>query len=287
MELQTLKENGFNPNTKKFEEVKDSPHLTREWEIINEMEQGIDYYKYIIDNVDISHNANNSFVLWVCDKVNDINKNNPVKFNAGNYALPDIDVDFPPFIRDDVISYIKDKYGHDKVCQMVTFGKLAGKSIIKEVLRANESCSFDQMNTITSKLPNESAISDLLEEMDEPSVIRWTLEHDPDSLIDYCWLNEAGDLEGDYAREFEQALRMEGIFKTRGKHAAGVVISSETLNTVCPMIKPARGGEKIAGMEMDDLESIGCVKFDILGVNLLQKIMECIGDIENGDKSSF
>ena len=164
---------------------------------------------------------------------------------------------------------------------MLTFGRLAGRSIIKEVMRVNESCGFEQMNEITAKIPNEAAISDLLENMDEPSVIRWVLENDKDSLADYCWLNDDGQLEGEYARVFEQAMRMEGIFKTQGKHAAGVVIASDTLDQICPMVKASRSEEKIAGMEMGDLEAIGCVKFDILGVSLLQKISNTVGDINN------
>jgi DNA polymerase-3 subunit alpha len=196
-------------------------------------------------------------------------------------SLPDIDVDFPPDYRDDVIQYLKDKYGESRVCQMLTFGKLAGRSIIKEVLRVNESCGFEQMNQITEKIPNEAAISDLLEEMDNPSVIRWALENDKNALIDYCWLDDDGNLQGDYAKSFEQAMRMEGIFKTQGKHAAGVVISSDELQEVCPMVKSSRSSEQIAGMEMQDLESLGCVKFDILGVNLLKKISETIHEANN------
>ena len=74
---------------------------------------------------------------------------------------------------------------------------------------------------------------------------------------------------------------MEGIFKTQGKHAAGVVIASHNLEKICPMVKASRGDEKIAGMEMGDLESIGCVKFDILGVSLLSKISKTVGEINN------
>jgi len=196
-------------------------------------------------------------------------------------SLPDIDVDFPPDYRDDVIQYLKDKYGESRVCQMLTFGKLAGRSILKEVLRVNESCGFDQMNLITEKIPNEAAISDLLEEMDNPSVIRWALENDKNALIDYCWIDEDGSLKGEYAKIFEQAMRMEGIFKTQGKHAAGVVITSDDLSEVCPMVKSSRSSEQIAGMEMGDLEAIGCVKFDILGVNLLKKISETIHEVND------
>lgn len=196
-------------------------------------------------------------------------------------SLPDIDVDFPPDYRDAVIQYLKDKYGESRVCQMLTFGKLAGRSILKEVLRVNESCGFEQMNQITEKIPNEAAISDLLEEMDNPSVIRWALENDKNALIDYCWLDDDNNLQGEYAKIFEQAMRMEGIFKTQGKHAAGVVIASDDLQEICPMVKSSRSSEQIAGMEMGDLEAIGCVKFDILGVNLLKKISETIHEVND------
>ena len=95
----------------------------------------------------------------------------------------------------------------------------------------------------------------------------------PDVLRDYCRMNDDGSLEGDFAKRFEQAMRIEGTFKSQGKHAAGVVISSHNLNDVCPMVRDKKGSEKIAGMEMNDLESMGLVKFDIPGVSLLDKIM--------------
>jgi DNA polymerase-3 subunit alpha len=191
-------------------------------------------------------------------------------------SLPDIDVDFPPDFREAVITYLKEKYGGDKVCQMLTFGRLAGRSIVKEVLRVNEACSFEEMNEITKKIPNQADISDLLEEMESPSVIRWALEYNSESLQDYCYLDNNGKLAGYYAKIFEQAMRMEGIFKTQGKHAAGVVIASDPLDEVCPMVKAS-----MAGMEMGDLEAIGCVKFDILGVGTLKRIHETVEEINN------
>lgn len=279
MEHQTLKESGLQFNQERFEKVKNSEFLKREWEIICGMERGIEYYKYIINNVTIQKNDLNSYILWICEKVDDIDFNRPTLFRKGNYSLPDIDVDFPPSYRDKVVEYLKNKYGDSQVCQMLTFGRLAGRSILKEVLRVNESCSFDQMNKITEKIPNEAAISDLLEEMDNPSVIRWALENDRNSLIDYCWLDDDDTLQGEYAKVFEQAMRMEGIFKTQGKHAAGVVIASDDLTKICPMVKSSRSSEQIAGMEMGDLEAIGCVKFDILGVSLLEKLSNTVEEI--------
>ena len=72
---------------------------------------------------------------------------------------------------------------------------------------------------------------------------------------------------------FEQAIAIEGTYKTQGKHAAGVIISSKNLDEVCPMVRD-KEGKRVAGLEMNDLESMGHVKFDVLGIDLLSKIME-------------
>ena len=201
-------------------------------------------------------------------------------YNAGrntddHISLPDIDIDVPGGKRDEIIAYLKNKYGHNNVSQMLTFGRLQGRSALKEVLRVNNACGFSEMNEITKSIPDEAAISDQLAEMDEEdrSIIRWALLNNPDDLRDYCFVNESGKLEGDYSELFQQAIDIEGTFKTQGKHAAGVVISAEELYKVCPMVNPKSGTEKIAGLEMADLEALGHVKFDVLGINLLDKIM--------------
>lgn len=210
-------------------------------------------------------------------------------YNAGrntadHVSLPDIDMDVPGKHRDDVIMYLKDKYGHDRVSQMLTFGRLQGRSAIKEVLRVFNACSFAEMNAITKKVPNEAEISDQLAEMDDEdrSIIRWTLLNRPKDLSDFCRIREDGTLEGEYAEYFELAIRLEGTFKTQGKHAAGVVISAQPLHKVCPMVSQRDlNAEKIAGLEMADLEALGHVKFDVLGINLLDKLMK-IEEIVNG-----
>jgi DNA polymerase-3 subunit alpha len=201
-------------------------------------------------------------------------------YNAGrntedHVSLPDIDIDVPGKKRDDIIQYLKDTYGHDNVSQMCTFGRLQGRSAIKEVLRINSACGFSEMNEITKYIPDEAAISDQLQEMDEEdrSIIRWALINNADDLRDYCFLNDDGKLEGDYSEFFQQAIDIEGTFKTQGKHAAGVVISAEPLYSVCPMVNQKHGKEKIAGLEMADLEALGHPKLDVLGINLLDKLM--------------
>jgi DNA polymerase-3 subunit alpha len=202
-------------------------------------------------------------------------------YNSGrntedNISLPDIDMDVPGNKRDEIIGYLKEKYGNGNVSQMLTFGRLQGRSALKEVLRINGACGFSEMNEITKALPNEAEISDQLQEMDEEdrSIIKWALENNADELRDYCFLNDKGELDGDYAEFFKQAMSIEGTFKTQGKHAAGIVISAEELNKVCPMVNPKSGDEKIAGLEMADLEALGHVKFDVLGINLLDKLMK-------------
>ena len=209
-------------------------------------------------------------------------------YNAGrntkdHVSLPDIDMDVPGKNRDDVIMYLKDKYGHDRVSQMLTFGRLQGRSAVKEVLRVFNACSFAEMNAITKKIPNEAEISDQLQEMDEEdrSIIRWTLINRPKDLNDFCRIREDGTLEGEYAEYFELAIRLEGTFKTQGKHAAGVVISANPLHEVCPMVRQRDlEAEKIAGLEMADLEALGHVKFDVLGITLLDKLMK-IAELTN------
>ncbi|MBF83568.1 MAG: hypothetical protein CL489_03730 [Acidobacteria bacterium] len=227
-----------------------------------------------------------------------ITKVDPVEFdliferfyNAGrntqdHISLPDVDIDVPSRKREHIIEYIKSKYGKDCVGQMLTFGRLQGRSALKEVLRAHDACSYDEMNNITKRLPQEHEISDQLQEMDKEdrSVIKWALINMGDELKDYCRIDDEGKIVGDYSKLFDQAIRLEGTYKSQGKHAAGVVISSQTLSHVCPMVRETNGVEKIAGMEMEDLEAMGHVKFDILGVSLLDKIMGIRNQLLRGE----
>lgn len=199
---------------------------------------------------------------------------NDGRCTEGNVSLPDIDMDVPAGKREEIIQYLRDKYGKDNVSQMATFGRLQGRSALKEVLRVNEACGFAEMNEITKYVPDEAAISDQLQLMgDEASIIRWALINRAEELRDYCFIGEDGRLQGDYSEHFGQAIRLEGTFKSQGKHAAGVVISAKPLHTMCPMTDQRNGKEKIAALEMDDLASIGGVKLDVLGLSALDRMM--------------
>ena len=194
---------------------------------------------------------------------------------GGNVSLPDIDVDVPAEHRDEIIDYIKQKYGHENVSQMITFGRLQGRAALKEVLRINDVVSFAEMNEITKSIPNEAEISDQLELMEDKSIINWTLENDGEQLKNWCMKKDDGSLEGPLSDIFKQAIKIEGTNKSQGKHAAGVIISKNRLRDICPMVED-KNKQMIAAFEMNDLESQGHVKFDILGIDLLSKIMDII-----------
>ena len=198
--------------------------------------------------------------------------------NTEDYvSLPDIDMDIPAEHRDEVIDYIKQKYGQENVAQMITFGRLQGRAAIKEVLRINDSVSFAEMNAITESIPDESRISDQLELMDDKSIIKWTLENEPDNLKNWCMMDDNGNLDGPLSHLFEQAIKIEGTNKSQGKHPAGVIISKHKLSNVCPMTKD-KSGDTVAAFDMGNLETQGHVKFDVLGIDLLSKIMEISND---------
>jgi DNA polymerase-3 subunit alpha len=192
-------------------------------------------------------------------------------------SLPDIDVDVPILKRESVISYIKDKYGHNNVSQMITFNTMKGRGSLKDVLRVYGNITFEEMNKITKHIPDEAKISDELQEMKEEtgeaSIIRWALENNADKLKEWCYIDENNELQGPLAKRFEQAIRLEGTKTNQSKHAAGIAMSSIYLNEICPMVYDSKNEQLIAGMEMQDLEAIGVIKFDILGIALLDKVM--------------
>jgi len=212
-------------------------------------------------------------------------------YNAGRntkdrVSMPDIDIDVPIDKREDIIDYIKKTYGSDKVSQMLTFNTMKGRGALKDVLRAYGNLSFEDMNKITKNIPDEAKISDELQEMKkeygEASIIKWALENRSKDLKEWCFLDENNKLNGPLSKRFEQAIRLEGTKTNQSKHAAGVVIAPEQLTNICPMVYDTKNKNLIAGMEMQDLENIGVIKFDILGVAVLDKIMNVSQMLKQG-----
>ena len=206
---------------------------------------------------------------------------NKSRMTKENMALPDIDSDFPSDGRELVIEYIKEKYGKDNVAQIATFGCLKGKAAIKEVLRMYKVCDFETMNEITQDMPDEAAIADELEEQNEDSIINWCLRNDPKIFKDYCQL-EDGKLIGQYAKYFEMAIELEGIYKSQGKHAAGIIVTDRPIYELAPVIYDNKNHNPIIALDKKDAEKIGLVKYDILGLSCLTKIKTILNLLEYG-----
>ncbi len=191
----------------------------------------------------------------------------------GRVALPDIDSDFCVEAREKVIDYIREKYGHDRVSSMATFSRMQGRGAIKDVLRVNGGCSFEEMNRITEWIPDEAAIADELQEMreetGEASIIRWALENNSEQLKEWAVLKEDGTIEGPLEIAFAQAIRLEGTKRNMGKHASGIIICSEPLADIVPMAWDRSAEQPYVGVDMRDAEDMGLVKVDILGLRTL------------------
>ena len=212
-------------------------------------------------------------------------------YNAGrntkdHTSLPDIDCDVQASIREKVINYIKDKYRHECVGQISNYGRLMGRACLKDVLRAHEACSAAEANKICSFLVDESAIADDLQEMreeeGESSIIKWGLENNSKELKEWAYLTPEGNIEGEFAEYFKQAIRLEGTYRQRGRHAAGLVIFPEDITNICPVVYEKDGTPTIS-LDMHDIEYVGGVKLDILGISAL----DCIADAENSIRNEF
>lgn len=267
-----------NINQDRLKSILDNKFLVNEYMEIESINKGIDYYNKIIQDIDIDKsNPNNSYIMWVFDKVDTLDINKQVQINPSRISLPDIDVDVPVDKREDVINYIKDKYGHDKVAQIITYTTLGGRKALKEVLRAYGSVSFEEMNRITKTIPEKALVSGELEKMKqeegESSLIKWTLQHKKKELEEWCSIDDEGKLSGPLAKEFGQAIKIEGTKSAASKHAAGIVISEGLMSETCPFVYDTKTKTRICGLEMNDAEAIGLVKLDILGIAMLDKVM--------------
>lgn len=200
---------------------------------------------------------------------------------AINKILPDIDSDFPASRREEIINYIRDKYGHNKVAGVVTFSTLQSKNALKDTLRMHSACTFQEINKITELIPSRDKISDKMAEFKEEtgsdSVIEYCLYNDPDLLKDWCYLDENKNLCGDYALYFKIAIGLEGAIKAESKHASAIIIASRPIEECAPLIRDKSSDELIVALDMSSFEDVSLVKFDILGV----KTLDCLTEVNN------
>jgi DNA polymerase-3 subunit alpha len=175
--------------------------------------------------------------------------------NPERRSMPDIDVDFCFVRRDEVIRYVREKYGADRVAQIITFGTLKGKAAIKDVGRVLD-FTFAETDRIAKLYPAPKQGRDF--------PLEQALEMEP-RLRE---LRDAGERE---ARLFDLALRLEGLLRHASKHAAGIVISEEPLADTVPLWVD-KDGAVVTQYTFTDVEAIGLIKFDFLGLKTLTLI---------------
>jgi DNA polymerase III subunit alpha len=185
----------------------------------------------------------------------------------GNVSLADIDIDLPPTYRDRVIEYLSDVYGNDCVGHIITHSRFKGKGAIKEIFKLIKPTSnyFEIANDITKTFVEEAKISDELAEIqkDEPGygIIRWNIDH----------IEEVANYYEEYKEIFDTAMRIEKVPKNEGVHAAGIIVADRPLRHLFPMRYSSKMDKMVIDIEGSDIEYLGGVKFDVLGVAALEK----------------
>jgi len=211
--------------------------------------------------------AAGSVVAWALQ----ITNIDPIKYNLlferflnpERVSMPDIDIDFCIEGRDRVINYVRDKYGHDKVCNIITFGTMMAKGVIKDVARVL-GFSFEDSNTITNLVPEQLKIT-LTEAIEQEPRLQELINNNPRTK-----------------HIFDIAFKLEGLTRHASKHAAGIVISPDPVDEVLPVYVPPKTNELVTQYGMTELESIGFLKIDFLGLKnltLIDRVLKLIKDL--------
>jgi DNA polymerase-3 subunit alpha len=185
--------------------------------------------------------------------------------NPERISMPDVDVDFCMKGRDEVIQYVTEKYGNDSVAQIITFGKMQAKAVIRDVGRALD-MPYSEVDRIAKLIPN---------------TLNTTLDQ---ALLQEPKLRELMESEERVRSLITTAKSLEGLVRHASTHAAGVVISNKPLLEYLPLYR-GQNGEIITQYAMGDVEKIGLIKFDFLGLKtltVLDKAVEMIN--RNGDR---
>ena len=188
--------------------------------------------------------------------------------NPSRNEMPDVDIDFCRDRREEVINYVIQKYGSDKVAQIITFGTLSAKAVIKDVARVL-GYNFAEINAISKNLPDTPGIS-----LDE------AIKEAPEAKDFF----ESGEKE---KLLWQVAKTLEGMPRNSGKHAAGVVIAPAPLDEIVPLAKDTKTNSIITQFEKNTLEKIGLVKMDFLGLKNLTIIYNAIQEIRSRHNNNF
>ncbi len=185
--------------------------------------------------------------------------------NPERVSMPDFDIDFCQSNRDRVIDYVKDKYGKNAVSQIATFGTLAAKAAIRDVGRVMD-MSYTFCDGISKLVPGKPGMSYTLayppEVKKEGDKNNYALELEP-------MLYERVRKEEDVKTIIEMAQKLEGMTRNIGMHAGGVLIAPGKLTDFCPLYQQPGSESAVSQYDKDDVEAIGLVKFDFLGLATL------------------
>lgn len=208
-----------------------------------------------------------SIVAWAL-QITDLD---PIRFgllferflNPDRVSMPDFDIDFCQSRRDEVIDYVQQKYGKDYVAQIITFGKLQARAVLKDVGRVLQ-MPYGQVDRICKLIPFNAIEAVTLEkaiEMDKD--LQQAIKDDPEvkRLVDF-------------------GLQLEGLNRHSSTHAAGIVIGYKPLQEICGLYCDEAGAMPAVGYSMKYAEAAGLVKFDFLGLKTLTTISEAVKLIE-------
>ncbi|MCC6921004.1 MAG: DNA polymerase III subunit alpha [Alphaproteobacteria bacterium] len=222
-----------------------------------------------------------SIVAWCLD----ITSLDPLRFNLvferflnpERVSMPDFDIDFCQERRPEVIRYVQAKYGQDRVAQILTFGTLAARACLRDVGRVLQ-LGYNFVDRICKLVPNVPG---------KPVTLKQAVDGDPklQALI--------ADEEG-VARLFEMAMKLEGLYRNAGTHAAGIVIGDRPLPELAPLYHDQKADLPATQFDYKDAETVGLVKFDFLGLKTLtviaetEKLLEARGiHIRTGEETEF
>lgn len=177
--------------------------------------------------------------------------------NPERVSMPDFDIDFCETRRDEVISYVQQKYGRDRVAQIITFGRLKARAVLKDTGRVLQ-MSYGHVDRLAKLIPNHPT---------DP----WTLER---SLNGVSELAAEVKNEPDVKRLFDLAMKLEGLPRHASTHAAGVVIGDRRLDDLVPLYRDPRSDMPVTQFDMKYVEAAGLVKFDFLGLKTLSVLKE-------------
>ncbi len=194
--------------------------------------------------------------------------------NPERVSMPDFDIDFCQTNRDRVIDYVKEKYGRNAVSQIVTFGTMAARAVVRDVGRVLD-MSYTFCDGISKLIPNKPGVSVTLQlppaerKKDDKTV--YAVEAEP-------LLAERESREEDVKILLELARKLEGMTRNIGMHAGGVLIAPGKLTDFCPLYQQPGSESAVSQFDKYDVEAIGLVKFDFLGLATLT-ILEIAKDL--------